>query len=237
MVKNEYDVVKFQVPHVVWRQALRPTPPILKSPVTITLPINVQDEENEVDDELEDAEEEVVDNVSVDASLVDNEEGVPVEDEIVTPTPPLQDPIVEAPAPAAPTEAPVVQDEIVEEPQEDVPGQVTRFPCSCLDGQCGCCTGAIMERFRMKTCGNMTFVPEDFIFDVKLSVNNNTVIRRRVSGNSFYLDSALQDNVCDCCENGELFKRLSLFQRVIHHQFASIPEELHLSEFAPKYQT
>lgn len=171
------------MPHAVWKQALRPTPPILRSPVTIVLPINIHNDENEVDEDIEDAEEEIVDNVSVDATLVqDNEQDVPAQDEIVTPTATLQDPIVNTPVPAAPTEAPA-QDDVIQDPQQDVPGQVIKFPCSCLDGQCGCCTGALMERFRMKACGNMTFVPEDFIFDVRLSVNNNTVVRRRVSGN------------------------------------------------------
>ncbi|XP_063616664.1 uncharacterized protein LOC134789909 [Cydia splendana] len=41
-----------------------------------------------------------------------------------------------------------------------------------------------MERFRMKTCGNISFVPEDFVFDVRMSVNNRTVLRRRVSADN-----------------------------------------------------
>ncbi|XP_063357951.1 uncharacterized protein LOC134647530 [Cydia amplana] len=41
-----------------------------------------------------------------------------------------------------------------------------------------------MERFRMKTCGNISFVPEDFVFDLRMSVNNRTVLRQRVSADN-----------------------------------------------------
>lgn len=172
------------MPHAVWKQALRPTP-ILKSPVTIVLPINVQDDENLVDDEdIEDDTE----NIEVDATLVNDEEVIPevVQAPEPAPVPAVQDEIVSAPvAVANVTETEVLQEEDeTQPPQQDVPGQVVRFPCSCLSGQCGCCTGAILERFRMKACGNMTFIPEDFVFDVRLSVNNNTVVRQRVSGNN-----------------------------------------------------
>lgn len=169
VANDHYEVVKFKVPHSVWKQALHPTP-VLKSPVTIVVPINVQDNDNIDEDELEEDEAE---NVIVDATMVT--------DDVIPEISPVTNPVVQD-IPSAPIENPaetVVQDEIV---QQDVPGQVVRFPCSCLDGQCGCCTGAIMERFRMKACGNMTFIPEDFVFDVRLSMNNNTVVRQRVSG-------------------------------------------------------
>lgn len=139
------------------------------------VPINVQDDENENDEEID---EDNTENLEIDETLVDNEvsEVIP---EVV------QDEIVSAPvAVANVTETAVLQDDDnIQPPQQGVPGQVIRFPCSCLSGQCGCCTGSILERFRMKACGNMTFVPEDFVFDVRLSVNNNTVVRQRVSGN------------------------------------------------------
>lgn len=67
----------------------------------------------------------------------------------------------------------------------NVVGQVIRFPCSCVSGQCGCCTGTLLQTMNMKACGNISFVPEDFVFDVRLSVNNRTMVRRRVSG-EFY---------------------------------------------------
>lgn len=171
-----YEVIKFKVPHAIWKQALRPTP-VLKSPVTIVLPINIQDDDNLVDEYAED---DNTENLEVDATLVDNDEVIP---EVI---PAIQDEVVSAPVTVANvTEAAVLQEDDIQAPQQDVPGQVVRFPCSCLSGQCGCCTGAILERFNMKACGNMTFVPEDFVFDVRLSVNNNTVVRQRVSGNCY----------------------------------------------------
>lgn len=179
------EVIKFKVPHDIWKQALHPTP-ILKSPVTIVLPINVQDDDNIVDEDLEDD----TDNVEIDATLVNDEEVIP---EVVSAA---QDEIVSAPvAVANVTEAEVLQDDdSVQPPQQGVPGQVVRFPCSCLSGQCGCCTGAILERFRMKACGNMSFIPEDFVFDVRLNVNNNTVVRRRVSGTLIQIFISLLQN-------------------------------------------
>ncbi|KAJ8735424.1 hypothetical protein PYW07_007044 [Mythimna separata] len=170
-----YKVIKFKVPHSVWKQALNPTP-VLKSPVTITVPINVQDEDIEDDSEIE--EDEVVDEIETEAP--------PVLDTVVETanvTQVLQDPVqaVSTAAPAA-TQSPVLQDGVAgQQPSQGVPGQVTRFPCACRSRQCGCCTGALMDRFRMKACGNITFVPEDFVFDVRMSINNNTVVRRRVS--------------------------------------------------------
>ncbi|CAD0194681.1 unnamed protein product [Chrysodeixis includens] len=167
-----YKVINFKVPLSVWRQALQPTP-VLKSPITITVPINVQgdDYDNEIEDEEENEEipeipEETVEAVSEPAAL---QEPVAVAPVASTPTPVI-------------TQTPVLQDEVASQPaQPAVPGQVIRFPCACRAGQCGCCTGALMDRFRMKTCGNITFVPEDFVFDVRMTINNNTVVRRRVS--------------------------------------------------------
>lgn len=133
------------------------------------MPVHVQNDADE-ENELEDPGEQVTENVEVDATLVSED----------TPE------VVQSPVAAVENATEPLQGEVLP-PQQNVPGQVTRFPCSCAEGQCGCCTGAILERFRMKTCGNMTFIPEDFIFDVKLTVNNNTVVRRRVSGKLFHL--------------------------------------------------
>lgn len=159
-----YEEIKFKVPRVVWKQALHPTP-VLRSPVTIVLPIYVQqDEENDLDNN-EEEQYIATENVPVDATLVQDEQQI----------------IDNAPVAAAQQPTLSVQDDTA--PAEpEVTGQVTRFPCSCVEGQCGCCTGTILERFRMKACGNISFVPEDFVFDVKLNINNNTVVRRRVSG-------------------------------------------------------
>ncbi|PZC85705.1 hypothetical protein B5X24_HaOG215975 [Helicoverpa armigera] len=167
-----YKVIKIKVPQTIWRQALHPTP-VLKSPVTITVPINVQDENVEEDDDfIEDEIEDEVPTVT---------EAVVVQNTNVTQV--LQDPapVVSTAAPIV-TQSPVLQDEVVtQQPTQSVSGQVIRFPCACRSRQCGCCTGAILERIRMKACGNITFVPEDFVFDVRMTVNNNTVVRRRVS--------------------------------------------------------
>ena len=173
-----YKVIKFKVPHTVWKQALNPTP-VLKSPVTITVPINVQDEDIEDDDnEVEDdIEQEIEDQIPPVAEVVVETANATV----------LQEPVSVVSTTAPVTQAPVLQDEVASEaPAGGVPGQVVRFPCACRNRQCGCCTGALMDRFRMKACGNITFVPEDFVFDVRMSINNNTVVRRRVSGENEY---------------------------------------------------
>lgn len=161
-----YDVIDIKVPQHIWKQALKPTP-VLKSPVTIVLPVHVSDE-NEVDDEYIDEEEVVV------STTVSNNEVS--EDVNATPAPVIADDTVVNDTPSS--EAPVSDPPA----QQPVSGQLFRFPCSCRDGQCGCCTGAFLDRYRMRTCGNMTFIPEDFVFDVRLSVNNNTVVQQRVSG-------------------------------------------------------
>ncbi|KAF9423294.1 hypothetical protein HW555_001363 [Spodoptera exigua] len=169
-----YKVIKFKVPHTIWKQALQPTP-VLKSSVTITVPINVQD--TEYDEESEDNDNEIEEEIENDVPAV-----VDTVVQADNATQVLQDPVPVATTAAPVAENPVVQDEVVTQaPAQGVPGQVSRFPCTCRNRQCGCCTGAIMDRFRMKACGNITFVPEDFVFDVRMTINNNTVVRRRVS--------------------------------------------------------
>lgn len=155
------------MPQHIWRQVLKPTP-VLKSQVTIVLPVHVP-EENEVDEDVDyDQDEEEVENTTVSNEVLEDVNATPApviaNDTVVTDAPSGEAPVSDPPA------------------QEPVAGQVFRFPCSCIGGQCGCCTGAFLDRYRMKTCGNMTFVPEDFVFDVRLTVNNNTVVRQRVSG-------------------------------------------------------
>ncbi|KPI97547.1 hypothetical protein RR46_07294 [Papilio xuthus] len=165
---REYDVIDFKVPNSVWKQALHPVP-ILKSPVTIVLPVQVpqdyDNEEDEVDDEVPSPIEPVT---TVENDVINEDVIQEVTQSSITTI-------------AAITPAPVEENEVSDNPVEEIEGQVVRFPCNCVKRQCGCCTGSILERVRMKACGNITFVPEDFIFDVRLSVNNNTVVRRRVS--------------------------------------------------------
>lgn len=175
---RSYDVINFKVPKKLWYQALNPTP-VLKSSVTVTIPIHVaegEEENEEIDNEVEVVENDATEvSVLVDSTLVSDEpiSEVPTQVTVSSDVPNV-------------TQQPVLQDEITEDPSQQVDGQVTRFPCTCARGQCGCCTGTILERFRMKACGNLTFVPEDFVFDVRLTVNNNTVVRRRVSGTTQY---------------------------------------------------
>ncbi|KAM3967593.1 uncharacterized protein ACR2FA_011144 [Aphomia sociella] len=157
-----YEKVDIQIPKSVWRQAFHPTP-VLKSPVTIVVPVNVPQDDNEVEDVADDVTEinEVVETTIVNENIAQE--------------------VVETTIAPNVTES-IVQDEVSNTTEsQQVFGQLLRFPCECRSGQCGCCTGAIMERFNTKACGNITFIPEDFVFDVKLSVNNNTMIRRRVS--------------------------------------------------------
>lgn len=166
---KKYEVINFKVPYAIWLQALDPTP-LLKSPLTVVIPVQVpEDEENDI------LEEEVEEETPAPITAANPQE---TNDEVVTQavTP---SPITTI---ATITQGPVDESDVSDSPVEEIEGQVIRFPCTCVKRQCGCCTGSILERVRMKACGNITFVPEDFIFDVKLSVNNNTVVRRRVSG-------------------------------------------------------
>lgn len=166
------------MPAALWKEALQPTP-VLKSPVTIVVPVHVPQN----------------DNLDEDDYLLDEPgtEAVTEQAEVVASTSlPANDPVVQQGEPTQAAEPAVTQPSVVQTEEtttapEQVTGSVIRFPCSCVEGQCGCCTGAILERFRMKACGNITFVPEDFIFDVRLTMNDNTVVRRRVSGSRTFL--------------------------------------------------
>lgn len=59
---------------------------------------------------------------------------------------------------------------------------VNRLPCTCLNGVCGCCTGMLLSAFRSKGCMNITYIPEDFAFEVKMMMNDAVLYRRRMSG-------------------------------------------------------
>ncbi|GJQ68810.1 hypothetical protein Trydic_g5070 [Trypoxylus dichotomus] len=60
--------------------------------------------------------------------------------------------------------------------------QQLRLPCSCAEGQCGCCTGMILERFRQKACVNITYEPDDFAITARLTVNNRVLYKNTFSG-------------------------------------------------------
>lgn len=135
------------------------------------MPIHVAGDEDYDEDELEENEviinETVQDEVSTDVVVSDVTEAAEVS----------------TPVSVSSTIAPIQQDVLDETTAEpEVTGQVVRYPCSCIEGQCGCCTGTVLQTMNMKACGNVSFIPEDFVFDVRLSVNNQTMIRRRVSG-------------------------------------------------------
>ncbi|XP_063549122.1 uncharacterized protein LOC134756224 [Cydia strobilella] len=165
---RKYEVIHFQIPKTIWKQALNPTP-VLRQQATVVLPIHVAvDDTNDVEEDEEDLE--------VTEPNIVQAVSEPVVQDVVTATPAVVPNI---------TEAPILDEEASTTVTPDnVNGSVFRFPCSCVRGQCGCCTGTIMERFRMKACGNISFVPEDFVFDVRMSVNNRTVLRRRVSADN-----------------------------------------------------
>ncbi|KAL1449117.1 hypothetical protein WDU94_000350 [Cyamophila willieti] len=61
-----------------------------------------------------------------------------------------------------------------------------KYPCTCDKGKCGCCTGRVLSNFNLnlpsRGCLNITYIPEDFEFNVKMTYNDRTLVQRRVSG-------------------------------------------------------
>ncbi|XP_026679436.1 GATA zinc finger domain-containing protein 4 [Diaphorina citri] len=53
-------------------------------------------------------------------------------------------------------------------------------------GKCGCCTGRLISNFNInipsRGCLNITYIPEDFEFNVKMTYNDRTLAQRRISG-------------------------------------------------------
>ncbi|KAF7266724.1 hypothetical protein GWI33_019973 [Rhynchophorus ferrugineus] len=60
--------------------------------------------------------------------------------------------------------------------------QSFRLPCSCFQGQCGCCTGYILDRLNQKACLNMTYEPEDFAVSAVMSLNGVPFYKNSISG-------------------------------------------------------
>lgn len=56
--------------------------------------------------------------------------------------------------------------------------QTARFPCTCNEGICGCCTSF----FSQKGCANIGFLPEEFAFEVKMTMNDRVLARRKLPG-------------------------------------------------------
>ncbi|XP_068083509.1 uncharacterized protein [Anabrus simplex] len=59
-------------------------------------------------------------------------------------------------------------------------------PCACAEGQCGCCTGMLLQQFninlRQKGCVNITYDPDEFAFKMDLSINNRVLYTNTYSG-------------------------------------------------------
>ncbi|XP_049832305.1 uncharacterized protein LOC126272995 [Schistocerca gregaria] len=68
----------------------------------------------------------------------------------------------------------------------DVWGRAPRSPCSCADGQCGCCTGFLLSQLninlRQRGCVNVTYDPDDFAMNMALYFNDRVLYSNTVSG-------------------------------------------------------
>ncbi|KAK5639431.1 hypothetical protein RI129_011923, partial [Pyrocoelia pectoralis] len=60
--------------------------------------------------------------------------------------------------------------------------QGIRLPCSCAAGDCGCCTGPILDRFNQKACINITYEADEFAFTAALRLNGRVLYKNTVSG-------------------------------------------------------
>ncbi|CAB0012178.1 unnamed protein product, partial [Nesidiocoris tenuis] len=60
-----------------------------------------------------------------------------------------------------------------------------KTPCLCTEGQCKCCTGALLQRFnytlRNKACVNVNYNPDDFEFHYKLVFNERVLYQNKMS--------------------------------------------------------
>ncbi|XP_049762501.1 uncharacterized protein LOC126088404, partial [Schistocerca cancellata] len=65
-------------------------------------------------------------------------------------------------------------------------GRAPRSPCSCADGQCGCCTGFLLSQLninlRQRGCVNVTYDPDDFAMNMALYFNDRVLYSNTVSG-------------------------------------------------------
>lgn len=133
-------------------------------------------------------------------------------------------PVVAAAAPAVPVAA--------APPFNPISLLVSRIPCACTNGVCGCCTGMLLQTFNSKGCMNITYIPEEFAFDLKMSMNDRVLYKNRVSGRnpapvcirpprfqfievcaSFYDIHFIGRNMHICLEMGGYFEGFELFSR------------------------
>lgn len=61
--------------------------------------------------------------------------------------------------------------------------QTARFPCACEGGICGCCTSF----FQQKGCANIGFLPDEFAFEVKMTMNGNVLAKRKLPGKFLHI--------------------------------------------------
>ncbi|KAL1492608.1 hypothetical protein ABEB36_010845 [Hypothenemus hampei] len=57
-----------------------------------------------------------------------------------------------------------------------------KLPCRCANGECGCCTGYILDRFNQKACLNMTYEPEEFAVHAVMTLNDVPFYKNTLSG-------------------------------------------------------
>lgn len=96
-------------------------------------------------------------------------------------------PVVAAAAPIVPVAAAPARP-----PFNPISLLVSRIPCACTNGVCGCCTGLLLQTFNSKGCMNITYIPEEFAFDLKMSMNDRVLYKNRVSGNLKIFNGVLE---------------------------------------------
>lgn len=56
-------------------------------------------------------------------------------------------------------------------------------PCHCLSGVCSCCTGILLDLLKTNGCMNVTYIPEEFAFELKMMINDRVLYKNTVTGN------------------------------------------------------
>lgn len=109
-----------------------------------------------------------------------------------------------------------------------------KVPCDCDKGICGCCTGMFITALRQLGCVNITYLPEEFSFELKMIMNNAVLYKSRVTGRnpppvcvrmprlnfikvcaSFYDLYFVGRNMHVCLEMGAYFGQTEVFNRYV----------------------
>lgn len=109
-----------------------------------------------------------------------------------------------------------------------------RVPCDCDKGVCGCCTGLFFTALRQFSCLNITYLPEEFSFELKMIMNNAVLYKSRVTGRnpppvcvrvprlnfikicaSFYDLYFVGRNMHVCLEMGAFWGQTEVFNRYV----------------------